>query len=191
MPHLNLILASASLRRKELLAQIGIVDFTIQPAEIDETPKKNELPEAYAIRIASEKALKIASQNLENIILAADTVVHCGRRIFDKAEDGQTARKHLEKLSGRRHRVTTAFAIIANGKLKVKAVTTVVRFKNLSKQEIDAYIASNEWHDKAGGYAIQGKASEFIPAINGSYSNVVGLPLCEVSNALKGVGFLW
>ncbi|MEI6730906.1 MAG: Maf family protein, partial [Pseudomonadota bacterium] len=184
-------LASASLRRKELLAQIGIVDFAIQPAEIDETPKKNELPEAYAIRIASEKALKIASQNSGQIILAADTVVHCGRRIFDKAEDWQTARKHLEKLSGRRHRVTTAFAIIAKGKLKIKAVTTVVRFKNLSKQEIDAYIASNEWHGKAGGYAIQGKASEFIPAINGSYSNVVGLPLCEVSNALKGVGFSW
>jgi septum formation protein len=181
-----LILASASPRRLELLAQIGIVPASVKPADIDETPQKNELPQAYARRIALTKATALA--DVGSIVLAADTVVYLGRRILPKAEDEKTACMCLAKLSGRRHRVITAVAIAHAGKVKVKCVITRVAFKILSAREIEDYIASGEWHGKAGGYAIQGRAAAFIPWINGSYSNVVGLPLAETKAMLEGIG---
>ena len=184
---MKLILASSSPRRLELLAQIGIFPSAVIPADIDETPLKDELPQIYAKRIALEKAKVVADKNPDKIVLAADTVVYCGRKILPKAEDEATARKCLATLSGRRHNVITAFAITYNDNIKVRAVITQVRFKRLSFQEIEKYIASNEWYGKAGGYAIQGLASSFIPAINGSYPNVVGLPLCEVKVTLESL----
>lgn len=184
----NLILASASPRRLELLAQIGIKPSAVLPAGIDETPLKNELPEPYAKRMALQKAAFVSDLMPEKIILAADTVVFCGRRILPKAEDENTARQCLEVLSGRRHRVITAIVIAKQDKLILRHVMSHVRFKRLSKLEIDSYIASRQWHGKAGGYAIQGIAGAFVPSITGSYSNVVGLPLCEVKAMLESVG---
>ena len=180
----RLILASASPRRLQLLKQIGITPDDIIPADIDETPLKNELPAIYAQRVADAKAALIAQANPQAIILAADTVVACGRRILPKAEDEITARKCLTLLSGRRHRVYTALCVIAGGKKQSKLVQTHVRFSRLSTKEIAAYVASGEWHGKAGGYAIQGLAEAFIPWIGGSFSNVVGLPLAETKAML-------
>ena len=184
-----LILASASPRRLELLKQIGIAPGKVVPADIDETPHKTEIPAAYAKRIASSKALKVFEQNKGSIILAADTVVGVGRRILPKTETVDEARKCLELMSGRRHRVLTAISIIdARGKQKPKLVTSVVQFKRLSEPEIAAYIESGEWKGKAGGYAIQGRAATLIPFISGSYSNIVGLPLHETATMLKDAG---
>ena len=180
----RLILASASPRRLQLLKQIGITPDDNIPADIDETPLKNELPAIYAQRVADAKAALIAQANPQAIILAADTVVACGRRILPKAEDEITARKCLTLLSGRRHRVYTALCVIAGGKKQSKLVQTHVRFSRLSTKEIAAYVASGEWHGKAGGYAIQGLAEAFIPWIGGSFSNVVGLPLAETKAML-------
>lgn len=180
----DLILASASPRRRELLAQIGITPARIEAADTDETPLKNEEPLAYAERVAREKARIIAARYPNATVLAADTVVHCGRRILPKAETREQAEACLKLLSGRRHRVTTAVVLQQGEKQKVKLVTTHVRFKHLTPQQIEHYLASNEWQGKAGGYAIQGSASAFIPAINGSYSNVVGLPLAETAGML-------
>jgi septum formation protein len=173
------ILASASPRRLALLAQIGLAPLNVVPADIDETPHRNELPCAYAERIAKAKAALIAARHKDMLVLAADTVVYCARRILPKAEDEPTARTCLTQLSGRRHRVSTAVILMRNEKTVEKLVTTTVRFKRLTPQEIDGYIESREWEGKAGGYAIQGKAAAFIPFINGSYSSVVGLPLME------------
>ena len=186
----QLVLASASLRRIELLAQIGITAGLVSPADIDETPLKNELPLPYAMRVASTKAQAVANTMPDKTILAADTVVFCGRTIFPKAEDEATALHCLKRLSGRRHRVVTAIALAHNGNIKVKQVVTQVQFKRLSDNEIEHYIASQQWQGKAGGYAIQGLASRFIPSINGSYSNVVGLPLCETQNMLERAGIV-
>ncbi len=183
------ILASASPRRLALLAQIGISPESIEPADIDETPAKTELPMPYAERMARQKAEAVAARKPGAVVLAADTVVCCGRRILPKAEDEATARQCLNLLSGRRHRVITAMALAKGQEVRIKSVMTVVRFKRLSKAEIDAYIASREWHGKAGGYAIQGLAAAFIPSINGSYSNVVGLPLTEVKLMLENSSF--
>ncbi len=180
----NLILASASPRRLALLAQIGITPVQVIAPELDETPHKNELPLAYAERIAHAKALCVQQQQPDAMILAADTVVYCGRRILPKAETREDAQHCLARLSGRRHRVTTAVALAKNGHIKTKLVTTMVRFKRLTPHEITTYLESGEWQGKAGGYAIQGLASAFIPAINGSYSNVVGLPLAETAAML-------
>lgn len=184
-----LILASASPRRVDLLAQIGVTPAHIQPAHVDETPLKDETPLAAARRLARLKALEIQKSHPESCILAADTVVAVGRRILGKAEDEAHARRYLEMLSGRSHKVIGGFCVLApGGKEVTKAVTTRVTFKRLSKDEIDGYIASDEWHDKAGAYAIQGRAGAFVKSLNGSYSNVVGLPLFEVAGALKGLG---
>lgn len=185
----DLILASASPRRIDLLAQIGIVPNKVLPASIDETPLPHELPLSYAERIARHKAQTIHALHPDALVIAADTVVHCGRRILPKAEEEGVARQCMQLLSGRRHRVTTAVACRTATHNVVKLVTTLVRFKRLSPQEIEQYIASQEWHGKAGGYAIQGCASAFIPAINGSYSNVVGLPLAETSAMLNRLGW--
>jgi len=184
----NLILASASPRRLELLAQIGITPFAVLPADIDETPFKNELPKPYAKRMVLEKVQAVAMLQPDKTVLAADTVVFCGRRILPKAEDEKSARQCLAVLSGRRHRVVTAVAVAKNNAVRIKYVMTIVCLKRLDNCEINDYITSGEWRGKAGGYAIQGKASTFIPSINGSYSNVVGLPLCEVKSMLETVG---
>jgi septum formation protein len=184
-----LVLASASPRRLDLLRQIGIVPDVIDPADIDETPKKGELPPAHVVRLAEEKARAVAPRHPGALVLAADTVVACGRRILPKAEDEATARACLAMLSGRRHRVYGGMALITpDGEIAIRRVLSMVAFKRLSAAEVEAYIASGEWHGKAGGYAIQGHAAALIPWISGSYSNVVGLPLFETAQLLAGRG---
>lgn len=185
------ILASASPRRMELLTQIGVKPDSIIPANIDETPLSKELPKSYALRIAIEKARLIAENQPENTsVLAADTVVALGRRILPKAENNTMVESCLKQLSGRRHRVYTAIALHYKGKTHSSIVMTTVKFKRLNTQDFEHYLLSNEGIGKAGGYAIQGIASAFIPSINGSYSNVVGLPLYETANLLKGNGII-
>ena len=184
----TLILASASPRRRELIARLGLTPDAIAPADIDETPAKGELPRDYAKRMAREKAEAAASD--AGFVLAGDTVVAAGRRILPKAEDEATARQCLELLSGRRHRVLSAIALRApNGSMRERLSETVVQFKRLSAQEIDDYITSGEWDGKAGGYAIQGLAEGLISRIHGSHSGVVGLPLYETRALLKAAGF--
>ena len=189
----RLILASASPRRRELLAQIGIVPDAVSPADIDETPGPDERPRVHAERLSREKC-RIAAEDLagENaLVLAADTVVAAGRRILDKPEDEAGARRHLSLLSGRRHTVFTGIALrrCVDGRDWSRLVATQVRFKRLSDAEIDAYLATDEWQGKAGGYAIQGHAARFVPWIGGSYSNVVGLPLTETAGMLEAAGY--
>jgi septum formation protein len=184
-----LVLASASPRRLDLLRQIGIVPARVQPTDIDETPLPGELPRQHAIRLARAKAEAGAARDPQAMILAADTVVACGRRILPKAEDRDTARRCLDLLSGRRHRVLGAICVIIPGRVPLERVsTTVVRFKRLDATERDAYLASGDWQGKAGGYAIQGGAAAFVAAISGSYSNVVGLDLHIVAQLLRGIG---
>jgi septum formation protein len=154
---------------------------------IDERPHPGELPRTHALRLAAAKASAVAVDP-ENYVIAADTVVAAGRRILGKPADEEEAERFLRLLSGRRHRVITAVALRHRDRLKLRAVETAVRFKRLSDQEIDAYLASREWTDKAGGYAIQGAAAAFVPSIQGSYTNVVGLPLAETLNLLVGAG---
>jgi septum formation protein len=185
-----LVLASASPRRLDLLRQIGIVPDVVDPADIDETPAKDEQPAAHVVRLAEAKARAVEPRHAGAFILAADTVVACGRRILPKTEDEQTARACLALLSGRRHRVYGGVALInPTGDLAIKRVMSQVRFKRLSDQEIASYLNSGEWHGKAGGYAIQGRAAAFVPWIAGSYSNVVGLPLHETAQLLAGRGY--
>ena len=184
----ELVLASASPRRRELIARLGLAPARINPADIDETPRKDELPRPYAIRMAREKAL--AAADPAGHVLAGDTVVACGRRILPKAEDEGTARHCLQLLSGRRHRVLSAVALLApDGTLREKVSETEVLFKRLSEEELRAYLASGEWHGKAGGYAIQGSAEGLITRISGSHSGVMGLPLFETRALLKAAGF--
>ncbi|AKH42085.1 Maf-like protein YhdE [Croceibacterium atlanticum] len=183
-----LTLASASPRRRELLARIGIEPARIAPADIDETPHKAELPRVYAQRMAREKALAAADPSAH--VLAGDTAVAVGRRILPKAEDEETARQCLRLMSGRRHRVFSSIALLApDGTLRERLSETQVRFKRLSDEEIAAYIESGEWHGKAGGYAIQGRAEGLIAWISGSHSGVVGLPLFETRALLRSAGF--
>jgi septum formation protein len=184
----DLILASASPRRRELLARLGMEPARVVHADIDETPRKGELPRDYAQRMAREKAA--AAGATEAFVLAGDTVVAVGRRILPKAEDEATARWCLELLSGRRHRVLSAVALRApGGTLRERLSETQVRFKRLSHEEIAAYLAGGEWHGKAGGYAIQGSAEGLIAWISGSHSGVVGLPLFETRALLRAAGF--
>lgn len=187
-PALRLILASASPRRRELISRLGVTPDAIKAADIDETPVPREVPRDYARRMAREKAQAAAAADA--FVLAGDTVVACGRRILPKAEDEATARACLDLLSGRRHRVLSAIALRApDGSLRERLSETVVRFKPLSREEIDAYIAGGEWNGKAGGYAIQGSAEGLIAWISGSHSGVVGLPLFETRALLKSAGF--
>lgn len=187
-PPLRLILASASPRRRELLARLAVEPAAIQSADIDETPRAREIPRDYARRMAREKALAVAAS--DSFVLAGDTVVACGRRVLPKAEDENTARSCLNLLSGRRHRVLSAIALRApGGALHERLSETIVRFKPLSHQEIEAYIAGGEWEGKAGGYAIQGSAEGLIAWISGSHSGVVGLPLFETRTLLQSAGF--
>ncbi len=186
---MRLVLASASLRRIDLLRQIGIEPTLIDPPDIDETPLARELPAQHAVRLAAAKARVVAVRHPGVLVLAADTVVACGRRILPKAENADTARKCLELLSGRRHRVFSGVALIApDGRMRERLVISDVTFKVLSEPEIKDYLASGEWSGKAGGYAIQGRAACFVRRVGGSYSNIVGLPLFEVSGLLGGCG---
>ncbi len=180
-----LILASASPRRLQLLASIGITPDAVIPADIDETPFRHELPPHYVQRIARGKAEKIAALHPDATVLAADTVVALGRRILPKAEDEATARQCLALLSNKRHKVLTHVCVAHGGVLRDVTVTTLVRFTHLSPAEIERYIASGEWEGKAGGYAIQGLAASYIALMRGSHSNVVGLPLYETCRLLR------
>jgi len=187
---MELILASASPRRLELLKQIGITPDKITPANIDETPLRRELPAVYTQRMAREKALAIHATNPKSFIIASDTSVVLGRRILQKAENEAEAEFFLKLLSGRRHRVLSGVSVICpKGTQATKLITSTVKFKPLSDEDIKEYIASHEWKDKAGGYAIQGLAAKYISFISGSYSNIVGLPLYETSIMLKGIGY--
>jgi septum formation protein len=192
----ELILASASPRRLALLNQIGIEPEHLIPAHIDETPEKNELPRKLAQRLADQKAIQAqhkarTSGIADNaIVLSADTVVAVGRRILPKAETMEEASECLRILSGRAHRVYTGLALLTPaGRMRRRLVETRVRFKRLSTREMESYVASAEWRDKAGGYAIQGIAGAFVIKLVGSYSAVVGLPLHETVALLAGEGY--
>jgi septum formation protein len=185
---MRLVLASASPRRLDLLARIGVVPDEIAPADIDETPRPGELPARYAARIAAEKAAAV--QRRGDLVLAADTVVAAGRRILGKAEDEAAARRTLALLSGRRHRVHSAVTLVdCEGRARHRLSTSIVTFKRLSDDEIDSYLASGEWRGKAGAYAIQGRAEALIRAVSGSYSGIVGLPLYETRALLRSAGY--
>ena len=187
----RLILASQSPRRLSLLAQIGVTPDSVSPADINEDPIGGETPRDHALRLAQEKAAKVAGDNPDTIILAADTVVGVGRRILPKAETLDQAKNCLELLSGRGHRVFTGVAIIkADGDMISRVVETRLTMKRLSLRELKSYLESGEWEGKAGGYGIQGIAEGYISKIIGSYSNVVGLPLFETRNLLQGAGYI-
>jgi septum formation protein len=184
------VLASASPRRLELLRQVGLMPDCIDPADIDEIPRRGELPPEHAMRLAAEKAQAVIPRHPGAYLLAADTVVACGRRILPKTEDEASARDCLELLSGRRHRVHGAIALVSpDGRLMTRRVESQVSFKRLSEVEIGAYLRTGEWQGKAGGYAIQGRAAALIRWVSGSYSNIVGLPLFETVQLLAGRGY--
>ena len=184
------MLASASPRRLDLLAQIALTPDAVDPAAIEETPLPRELPARHALRLAEEKARSVARRHPDAFVLGADTVVACGRRILAKTLDRDAARRSLALLSGRRHRVHGGIALaLPGGRVVSRRVETAVLFKRLEPREIEEYLASGEWQDKAGSYAIQGLAARFIRGIVGSYSNVVGLALFETVNLLAGHGF--
>ena len=192
----KLVLASGSPRRLQILNQAGIEPDHLIPTEIDETPRRLELPRNYAVRMAREKldkAMESVARDAEfgePYLIAADTVVSVGRRILPKAELLEEAEDCLRLLSGRAHRVHTAIAMITpRGALRQRIVETRVRFKRLSREDRESYLASGEWRGKAGGYAIQGLAGSFVIRISGSYTNVVGLPLYEVMTMLAGEGY--
>jgi septum formation protein len=185
----RLVLASASPRRLELLARIGVSPDAVIPANIDETPLKGELPRLYACRMAAEKAAAIARAEADALVLAADTVVAAGRRILGKAEQEAEARASLTLVSGRRHRVYSAVTLIAGGAARHRLSETIVIFKRLSPDELNAYLGSGEWRGKAGGYAIQGAAESLVRQLAGSFSGVMGLPLYETRTLLKSAGY--
>jgi nucleoside triphosphate pyrophosphatase len=187
-----LVLASASPRRLALLGQLGIVPNRVLSTDLDETPKRDELPRACAQRLARAKAEAArATAGPEGLILAADTVVALGRRILPKAETEAEARRCLSLLSGRRHRVLTAVVLLGpDGRRSERLAESTVGFARLTEAQLASYLAGGEWHDKAGGYAIQGFAAGFIRFLSGSYSNVVGLPLFETAQMLRGQGWL-
>ncbi|GAA6189560.1 nucleoside triphosphate pyrophosphatase [Litorivita sp. NS0012-18] len=188
---MKLILGSGSPRRRELLAQIGVVADDIRPPDIDETPAARELPRPYCARMAREKALAVAA-DAGDIVLSADTTVALGRRILGKPADAGEAAEFLLALSGRRHRVITAVAVRRGDKIWERDVVTTVQMKRLSDVELNAYLASNDWQGKAGGYGIQGPAGALIPWINGSFTAVVGLPLAETATLLTAAGYpMW
>jgi len=187
---MRLILASASPRRLDLLARIGVVPDAVVPADVDESVPSGEVPRDHALRLARAKAEAVATQEPDALVLAADTVVAVGRRILPKAEDEATLRACLALLSGRRHRVLTGVALAAPGQpLRTRLVETRIAIKRLSAEEVDFYAAHGEWRGKAGGYALQGYGEVYVRHIAGSYSNVVGLPLAETRLLLKAAGY--
>ncbi|HEY0324427.1 MAG TPA: Maf family nucleotide pyrophosphatase [Allosphingosinicella sp.] len=184
----RLILASASPRRLELLGRLGLVPDEVVHADIDETPRKAELPTVYAARMAAEKAAAVSRPG--DVLVAADTVVAAGRRILPKTETEDEARASLRLLSGRRHRVHSAVTVVdPEGKARHRLATSIVAFKPLSDDEIAAYLDSGEWHGKAGGYAIQGRAEALVRMLQGSHSGVMGLPLFETRALLRTAGW--
>ena len=187
---MRLVLASASPRRLDLLARIGIIPDAVTPADIDETPAKAELATHYAARMAAEKAALVAAANEGALVLAADTVVAAGRRILGKPDTEAVARAMLSLLSGRRHRVYSAVTLVDSaGVARHRLSTSIVAFKRLSGEELDAYLAGGEWRGKAGGYAIQGRAEALIRSLRGSHSAVMGLPLYETRALLRAAGY--
>jgi len=192
----KLVLASASPRRLALLDQAGIEPDLLNPTDIDETPKKRETPRSLSARLAKEKAKtaltmpQVQALQGDVFVLAADTVVALGRRILGKPEDAEEAKQMLQLLSGRAHRVYTTISLISpSGSQRTRVVDTKVRFKRLSREEIDSYLICDEWRGKAGGYAIQGRADVFVRFLSGSYTGVVGLPLNETISMLNGAGY--
>jgi septum formation protein len=183
-----LILASGSKARLELLTSVGIYPDKIIQTNTDETVHKNELPAEYVMRIADKKNKNVGKVD-EDLVLSADTVIAIGRRILNKPKDTTEARKFLDLLSGRRHKVMTGVCLFARGKYYRRLVKTTLRMKRLSDLEKKNYLTSQEWRERSGGYAIQGKAAYFFPFISGSYSNIVGLPLTETVGLLNGVGY--
>ena len=187
---MRLILASASPRRLDLLARIGVAPDSVEPADIDETITPGELPRVHALRLAAEKAAAVAARFPDDLVLAADTVVAVGRRILPKVEDEATLRKCMALLSGRRHRVLTGVALaVPGGTIRTRLVETMIAMKRLSAEEVDFYASHGEWRGKAGGYALQGYGEVYVRHIAGSYSNVVGLPLAETRHLLKSAGY--
>ncbi len=192
----KLVLASASPRRLALLDQVDLVPDLLYPADIDETPKKRETLRALALRLAKAKANAAINANQvkelgpNTYILAADTVVAVGRRTIPKPEKIEEAAAALRLLSGRAHKVITAICLVApNNQIRTRLVETKVRLKRLTRDDVETYLMSDEWRGKAGGYAIQGRAEAFVRMVNGSYSNVVGLPLYETITLLQGNGY--
>ncbi|MCE2964278.1 MAG: Maf family protein [Alphaproteobacteria bacterium] len=182
---MRLVLASASPRRRELLAQLGITDVLVAPMDVDETANKNELPLPYVKRVALLKAAAAVRQYPDDVVLTADTVVAAGRRMLPKAETAEQVRECLELLSGRRHKVLTAVAVSFAGKTRLKISENVVKMQRLSASDIDSYAASGDGIGKAGGYALQGRAAGFISWLSGSPSGIIGLPLHETALMLE------
>ena len=182
------ILGSGSPRRLELLAQLGVTPEAVRPPDIDETPKKGELPRDYCARVTREKVAAVAA-DADDVVLCADTTVALGRRILGKPEGAGEAAEFLLALSGRRHRVITSVAVRRGARIWQKDVVSQVKMKRLWDEELNAYLATDDWQGKAGGYAIQGPAGAFIPWINGSFTGIVGLPLCETAHLLQAAGW--
>ena len=188
---MRLILGSGSPRRLELLAQLGITPDAVLAPDIDEAPRKGELPRPYCARLAREKALSLAS-GADDVVLCADTTVALGRRILGKPADAGEAAKFLTDLGGRRHQVITAVAVRRGDRVWTRESVSAVKMKRLSDLELNAYLQSGEWQGKAGGYAIQGAAGAFIPWISGSFTGIVGLPLAETAALLATAGYpMW
>lgn len=188
---LDVVLASQSPRRRALLAQLGLEPAVVDPADIDETPLRRERARDAALRIARAKAETVAHRHAGRAVLAADTIVACGKRLLPKADTADQAAACLRLLSGRRHTVYGAVVLrLPDGRAPHRIVATAVVFRRLTADDIAAYLSSGEWRGKAGGYAIQGRAAAFVPRVNGSYTNVVGLPLFETVNLLRGSGLL-
>jgi len=185
---MRLVLGSGSPRRRELLAQIGVVPDAISPPDIDETPSAHELPRPYVRRMALEKA-RATQAEADDVVLTADTTVALGRRILGKPDDVGEARAFLQSLSGRRHRVITAIAMRRGDRLWQRDVVSAVRMKRLSQVELESCLATGDWEGKAGGYSIQGPAGALIPWIEGSYTGIVGLPIAETATLLASVGY--
>ena len=185
---MRLILGSGSPRRRELLAQLGIVPDAILPPDIDEDPRRAELPRPYCVRLAREKAFAVQA-GPDDIVLCADTTVALGRRILGKPRDAAEAAQFLLALGGRRHQVITAVAVRQGDRLWQRESVSAVKMKRLSDIELNAYLAGGEWQGKAGGYAIQGAAGAFIPWISGSFTGIVGLPLAETAQVLQAAGY--
>jgi septum formation protein len=185
---MKLILGSSSPRRKELLAQLGLVPDAVLPPDIDEDPRKGELPRPYCLRLAREKALAVVAEP-DDVVICADTTVALGRRILGKPADAGDAAAFLTALGGRRHQVITAVAVRRGERVLVRESLSVVKMKRLSDAELNAYLASGEWQGKAGGYGIQGLAGALIPWISGSFTGIMGLPVAETAALLAAVGY--
>lgn len=188
VPRPRLVLGSASPRRLEILAQLGVVPDDIRPPDVDETPLQGETPRAYCARVTRDKAGAVQRLPGE-VVLVADTTVALGRRIFGKPSDRDEASAFLQKLSGRRHRVVTAVSVVSDRGKGLRVVESVVRMKRLSAEDLDGYLATGDWHGKAGAYAIQGPAGAFIPWISGSYTAIMGLPAHETASLLQSAGY--